>query len=94
MIKLSVNLNKIATLRKLDLSHAPTVKDESMPLVAQMPALEEFKLGSAQMTDEGLQALAASKSLKKLSLSGVKGITPAGIEKLRKAQPQWKIEVN
>jgi hypothetical protein len=85
---------KIATLRRLDVSHGPTVKDESMPLVAQMPALEEFKLGSALITDEGLQALAASKSLKKLSLSGVKGITPAGIEKLRKAQPKWVIEVN
>ena len=85
---------KIATLRRLDVSHAPTVKDESMPLVAQMPALEEFKLGSAQVTDDGLQLLAASKSLKKLSLSGLKGITPMGIEKLRKAQPKWVIEVN
>ena len=31
---------KIATLRRLDVSHAPTVKDDSMPLVAQMPMLE------------------------------------------------------
>lgn len=37
---------KIATLRRLDVSHAPTVTDDSMPLVAQMPMLEEFKLGS------------------------------------------------
>lgn len=85
---------KIATLRKLDVSHAPTVKDESMQAVAQMPALEEFKLGSAQVTDAGLESLAASKSLKKLSLSGLKGITPAGIQKLRQAQPKWVIEVN
>ena len=85
---------KIATLRRLDVSHAPTVKDESMQLVARMPALEEFKLGSAQVTDEGLQALAASQSLKKLSLSGLKRVTPKGIEKLRTAQPKWVIEVN
>ena len=85
---------KIATLRRLDVSHAPGVKDESMPLVSQMPALEEFKLGSAQVTDDGLQLLAASKSLKKLSLSGLKGITPMGISKLRNAQPKWMIEVN
>lgn len=85
---------KIATLRRLDVSYAPTVKDESMALVAQMPALEEFKLGSAQITDAGLQALAASKSIKKISLSGLKGVTLAGIEKLRKAQPKWVIEVN
>ena len=83
---------KITTLRRLDLSHAPTVSDDSMPLVAQMPMLEEFKLGSAQVTDTGLQALAASQSLKKLSLSGLKNITPAGIEQLRKARPELMIQ--
>lgn len=83
---------KIATLRRLDVSHAPTVTDDSLPLVAQMPMLEEFKLGSAAVTDAGLQALAASKSLKKLSLSGIKDITPAGIEQLRKARPELVVE--
>lgn len=78
---------KIKTLRKLDASHAPTVKDDSLPLIAQMPKLEEFKLGSAQITDEGLQALAASTSLKRLTLTGLKHVTPAGIEKLKKARP-------
>jgi hypothetical protein len=83
---------KIATLRRLDASHAPTVKDDSLPLIAQLPHLEEFKLGSAQVTDEGLQSLAASKSLKKLVLSGLKNITPAGLDKLRGACPQLTIE--
>jgi hypothetical protein len=83
---------KIATLKKLDASHAPTVTDESLPLIAAMPALEEFKLGSAKVTDAGLQALAASKSLKKLSLSGLKQVTPAGIDQLRKARPELVIE--
>ncbi len=83
---------KIATLRRLDVSHAPTVTDDSMPLVAQMPMLEEFKLGSAQVTDAGLQSLAASKSLKNLWLSGIKGITPAGIEQLRNARPELVIQ--
>ncbi len=57
----------------MDVSHAPTVKDESMQSVARMPVLEEFKLGSAQVTDGGLQLQAASKSLKKLSLRRPKG---------------------
>lgn len=83
---------KIATLRRLDVSHAPTVNDDSMPLIAQMPMLEEFKLGSAQVTDAGLQSLATSKSLKKLSLSGLKNITPTGIEQLRKARPELVIQ--
>ena len=83
---------KIATLKKLDASHAPTVTDESLPLLAHMPQLEELKLGSAQVTDNGLQTLAASKSLKKLSLSGLKNVTPAGIEKLKQARPEFAIQ--
>lgn len=83
---------KIATLRRLDVSHAPTITDDSMPLVAQMPLLEEFKLGSALVTDAGLQSLAAAKSLKKLSLSAMKNITPAGVERLRKSRPELMIE--
>src|SRR5262249_24781530 len=84
---------RIATLRRLDVSHAPAVKDDSMRLVARMPALEEFNLGSAQVTDEGLQFLAASKSLKRLTLSGIKKVTPAGVEQLRKALPRLLVEV-
>jgi hypothetical protein len=57
-----------------------------------MPALEEFKLGNAQVTDAGLATLAESKSLKKLSLGGLKRVTPEGIERLRKARPDWQIE--
>ena len=83
---------RIATLRKLDVSHAPTVGNDSLKLVAQMPALEEFKLGSAPVDDEGLQSLAAAKSLKKLSLFGLKKITPAGLDRLRKARPELVIE--
>ena len=39
---------KIATLRRLEVSHAPTVTDESLRAVGLMPALEEFNLGSAE----------------------------------------------
>ena len=82
---------RITTLRRLDVLHAPTVTDDSLLSIAQMPALEEFILGSAVITDAGLETLAASKSLKKLTLSGLKQITPAGIEQLRKARPEWVI---
>jgi hypothetical protein len=82
----------IPTLQRLDVSYAPTVTDESLPLLAQMPKLEELKLGSAQLTDQGLQALAVSKSLKKLTLSGMKDVTAAGVEELQKARPELVIE--
>lgn len=84
---------KIVTLRKLDVSHAPTVQDDSLPLVAQLPKLDEFKLGSAQVTDDGLQALTSAKALKRLVLSGLKRVTPAGIERLRKARPDLVVEM-
>ncbi len=77
---------KISTLKRLDVSYAPTVTDESMVLVAKLPKLEEFRIGSAQVTDEGLQHLARSKSLKRLALSGLKQVTAAGIEKLKRAR--------
>ena len=83
---------KIATLRILDASHAPTVTDAALPAIAAMPQLAEFRLGSAQVTDQGLQALAASKSLKKLTLSGLKMVTEDGVKRLRAALPQCVIE--
>jgi len=84
---------KIDTLRRLDVSHAPTVTDESLRAVGLMSALEEFKLGNANVTDEGLMGLVASTSLKRLSLTGLKQVTPAGLERLRKARPELQIEV-
>ena len=84
---------KIATLEKLDISHGPTVGDESLKLLAQMPKLTELKIGSAQLTDDGLQALAGSKTLKILTLSGVKKVTSAGIERLRETRPELVVEM-
>lgn len=84
---------QIATLKRLDVSHAPTVRDDSLKLLAELPELEELKIGSAQLTDNGLQALAAAKKLKKLSLSGLKMVTAAGVEQLHQARPDLAIEV-
>lgn len=84
---------KIETLRRLDVSHGPTVGDESTALLAKLPQLTELKLGSTQLSDDGLQALAESKTLKNLSLIGNKKVTAAGVERLRKARPELTIEV-
>ena len=62
-------------------------------MIAQLPQLEEFRIGSARLTDAGLQHLARSKSLKKVTLSGLKQVTEAGIAKLRLARPELTIEV-
>lgn len=87
------NAAKIVTLKRLDVSYAPTVNDESMRLIAQLPRLEEFRIGSAQVTDEGLWHLARSKSLKKISISGLKKVTDDGIEELKKSRPELIVVV-
>ena len=84
---------KIKTLKKLDASHAPQVEDAAFMAVAELPNLEEFKIGHAKVTDEGLQAFAKCKSLKKLSLSKLKNVTEEGVSNLRKARPELIIEV-
>lgn len=83
---------QITTLRRLDVSHAPTVTDETLAQIAQLPKLEEFRLGAAQVTDAGLLQLAASKSLKKLTLSQLKQVTPGGVAALRQAKPTLVVE--
>jgi hypothetical protein len=85
---------KIDSLRLLEIAYAPEVEDASLKLIAGMPHLEEFRIGSAKITDEGLQVLAESKSLKKVVLSQLKNVSEAGIMKLQTAKPELKIEVN
>lgn len=84
---------KIATLRRLDASYAPTVGDDSLKALAEMPQLEELIIGGAHLTDDGIQALAAAKKLKKLSLNGMKTVTAAGVDRLRQARPDLAIEL-
>jgi hypothetical protein len=57
-----------------------------------MPNLEELRIGSAAITDEGLQALSGAKNLKRVFLSGVKKVTPAGLELLKRARPELMVE--
>ena len=88
-----VQAAKIDSLRLLEVAYGPTVDDASVKLIAEMPHLEEFRIGSAQITDDGLQALAASKSLKKVVLSQLKSISEAGVNRLRMAKPELTIVV-
>jgi Leucine Rich repeat len=84
---------KIVTLRRLDASYAPTVGDDSLKALADMSQLEELIIGGAQLSDDGIQVLATAKILKKLSLSGMKTVTAAGVDRLRQARPELVIEL-
>ena len=62
------------------------------PPISALPHLEEFVLGSARITDLGLMKLAESKSLKKVVLTGIKGVTPDGVARLTKSKPGIVVE--
>ncbi len=85
---------KIKTLQKLDVSYAPQLTDEELKHLKQLPALIEFRIGSAmQVTDASLEHFAACKNLKKLTLNRLKNLTTAGLAKLRQARPELEVIV-
>jgi hypothetical protein len=47
----------------------------------------------AQLSDDGIQVLSAAKKLRKLSLSVMKTVTAAGVDRLRHARPDLVIEL-
>ncbi|MEM7012525.1 MAG: hypothetical protein AAF585_13700 [Verrucomicrobiota bacterium] len=72
-------------LRRLDVAYAPAAEGASLELIAKMPSLEELRFGGSQkIADEGIQVLAESKSLKK--------VTKEGAAKLRESRPDWEFE--
>lgn len=83
---------KIESLRRLDVSYAPRVGDAELKQLARMPHLQELKIGSAAVTDDGLLALAESSSLRKLTLNRLRHVTAAGVERLKAANPKLIVE--
>jgi hypothetical protein len=82
----------IPTLKLLSCGYAPRVTDAALDAVAKMPALETFSIAGAKLTDEGLQKLAAVKTLKTVKLGKMKGVTAEGVAKLRAARPDLTVE--
>jgi hypothetical protein len=68
-----------------------SLTDATLPMIAQMTALEHLTLMQAHFTLPGLQRLKALPNLKTLNLQGVE-VTPAEVEKLRAELPAVKIE--
>ncbi|GEM_PF-376620 len=84
---------KIKSLRSISLNSGKvSVTDAPLEDLSKLPFLEEFKISGANLTDAGLMKLAAIKKLRKISLSGVKGVTPKGIEQLKSTRPDLIIE--
>ncbi len=81
------HLANLRQLQRLDLSAFGVhrdgfgVGDESMAIVAQLPALESIALRLTKVTDAGMEALAKCKSLKSIGIEGTP-VTDNGLEYL------------
>jgi hypothetical protein len=78
----------ITTLERLE---GGSPDDETLRRLAALPKLTELVASGAAATDAGVAALADSKSLKRLRLSGGKNITAEGLDALRRHAPNLKV---
>jgi hypothetical protein len=78
----------ITTLRKLE---GGSPDDDTLRRLAALPHLEELSVSAKDLTDAGLEALAGSTSLRRVKLSGGKGITAEGLEAVRQKAPRLTI---
>jgi hypothetical protein len=89
-------LRDVATLKHiktLGLLHCPKLTDHGLVEVFSMPSLEYLDLRASDwVTDHTLEILERANGLKTLCLSGCKKYTPAGLDKLRKALPELRID--
>jgi len=87
-----VYATQIPTLKLLSCGYASRVTDAALDAVAKMPALETFSIAGAKLTDEGIQKLAAVKTLKTVKFGKMKGVTADSVAKLRAARPDMVVE--
>ena len=65
--------------------------DEAMPYLAQFPKLTTLSIEGADVTDEGILALAKSKTLDKV-YARLTLISEEGVEGLKQANPKIAVE--
>lgn len=85
-------LKQMKSLRKLSLVGCD-IDDEKAVILSQFPHVVFLSLGENPLTDKGLLAL-ARLPLQGLKLADCKRITPAGVEKFRKANPACSLSLD
>jgi hypothetical protein len=85
------SLKHVKTLGVLNCSR---VTDQGLAEILSMPSLEYLDLRASDwVTDHSLEVLERAKGLKTICLSGCRKVTPAGLDKLGKAHPTMRIDV-
>jgi internalin A len=83
-------LTKLPKLRRLNVSQSDRIDDKASQFVLRLPKLEALDLSETRITDELLDQISTLKQLKVLVVAGTK-VTPAGLERFRKARPDCKL---
>jgi hypothetical protein len=79
-------LEAISTMTRLErvtLSHSKALTPAGVSSLAKMPSLRELHIGYASVDDEGLEALGRSSSLSEIELTGLEGVSDAGLLHLK-----------
>jgi hypothetical protein len=74
-------------LRRLDLTNTK-ITDQALPALAGIKTLKWLELSRTEITDAALEALATMPALESVTVVECPRLTPAGIEKLKKARPK------
>ena len=74
-------------LRSNGKPYQPRLTDKSLNAIATMPALQLVTIDNADITDEGLKALAGSKKLEWVLFLRCPSVTPEGIAALKRVRP-------
>ncbi len=80
----------LSQLRKLQLSQAKLMTDQTAAQIGKMTGLEELFWTGSQLTDQGLREIAKLSGLRRLTISG-KGVTRDGKNWLQSALPNCEI---
>ena len=97
----TVRLQSLGNLSELSLA-GNSISDDSLKHLTKLPKLTILDLRKITITDDGLEHLKGIKTLAILHSDDAKGITEAGITRLKKALPQlltkkpfwWGLDIN
>ncbi len=80
---IATDLAKLTRLKSLHLSRLPSIDDELLATVAELPHLQDFSLRRSNVSDSGMSLLSRSRSLSHVLVDGV-AITDEGVASLVK----------
>jgi hypothetical protein len=84
-------LSELGPVRELCFEHNQTIRDDDVRWIGRVPSLRWLDLSCPHVTDAGLVHLHGTRTLREVRLRW-SGVTRRGVEALRQALPDCKVE--